>query len=243
MTEDKKIVEPKEEKPALEEPVETDIVVSSESGSPDQSEEVEESQTVDEDQKEAKEAPKSTKKLLTLKQSGIRNWYVIHTYSGYEEQVADSLVQRIESLGMQDKIFDVIVPKEKQIEIKNGKRKTIEKRIFPGYVLVDMIVTDDSWYVVRNTPNVTGFIGFGVRPTPMSKEEVDRIKKRMGVEEPKYKVDFKIDDLVKITDGALKGFEGKIEDIDQDKGKVKVLVNMFGRETPVTLDFLQAKKL
>jgi len=184
-----------------------------------------------------------TKKLLTLKQSGERNWYVIHTYSGYEEQVADSLKQRIESLSMQDKVFDVIVPKEKQIEIKNGKRTTVEKRIFPGYVLVDMIVTDDSWYVVRNTPNVTGFIGFGVRPTPMSKEEIDRIKKRMGVEEPKYKVDFKEGDLVKITDGALKGFEGKIEEIDQDRGKVKVLVNMFGRETPVTLDFLQAKKV
>ena len=191
--------------------------------------------------KEPEDKPK--RKLLTLKQSGERNWYVIHTYSGYEEQVADSLKQRIESLNMQDKIFDVIVPKEKQIEIKNGKRKTVEKRVFPGYVLVDMIVTDDSWYVVRNTPNVTGFIGFGVRPTPMSKEEIDRIKKRMGVEEPKFKVDFKIDDLVKITDGALKGFEGKIEEVDQDRGKVKVLVNMFGRETPVTLDFLQAKKI
>lgn len=183
------------------------------------------------------------KKLLTLKQSGERNWYVIHTYSGYEEQVADSLRQRIESLSMQDKVFDVIVPKEKQIEIKNGKRKTVEKRIFPGYVLVDMIVTDDSWYVVRNTPNVTGFIGFGVRPTPMFKEEIERIKKRMGVEEPKYKIDFRIDDLVKITDGPLKGFEGKIEEVDQDRGKIRVLVNMFGRETPVTLDFLQAKKV
>lgn len=193
------------------------------------------------DEPVTEEAPR--RKLLTLKQTGERNWYVIHTYSGYEEQVGDSLKQRIESLNMGDKIFDVIVPKEKQIEIKNGKRRTIEKRIFPGYVLVDMIVTDDSWYVVRNTPNVTGFIGFGVRPTPMSKIEIDRIKKRMGVEEPKFKVDFKVEDLIKITDGALKGFEGKIEDIDQDRGKVKVLVNMFGRETPVTLDFLQVKKI
>lgn len=184
-----------------------------------------------------------TKKFLTLKQSGERNWYVIHTYSGYEEQVSDSLKQRIESMGMQEKIFDVVVPKEKQIEIKNGKRKVIEKRIFPGYVLVDMIVTDDSWYVVRNTPNVTGFIGFGVRPTPMSKEEINRIKKRMGVEEPKYKIDFKTGELVKIVDGALKGFEGKVEDINEDKGSVKVLVNMFGRETPVNLDFLQVKKV
>ncbi|MFA6963572.1 MAG: transcription termination/antitermination protein NusG [Patescibacteria group bacterium] len=184
-----------------------------------------------------------SKQFLTLKQTGERNWYVIHTYSGYEEQVADSLKQRIESMNMEDKIFDVIVPKEKQIEIKNGKRKTVEKKIFPGYVLVDMIVTDDSWYVVRNTPNVTGFIGFGVRPTPMSKEEIDRIKKRMGVEEPKYQIDFRVNDLVKITDGALKGFEGKIEEIDQNKGKIKVLVNMFGRETPVNLDFLQVVKI
>ncbi len=183
------------------------------------------------------------KKFLTLKQSGERNWYVIHTYSGYEEQVADSLKQRIESLAMEDRIFDVIVPKEKQIEIKNGKRKIVEKRIFPGYVIVDMIVTDDSWYVVRNTPNVTGFIGFGVRPTPMSKEEIDRIKKRMGVEEPKYKIDLKAGDLVKINDGALKGSEGKIEEVDQGRGKIKVLVNMFGRETPVNLDFLQVNKV
>jgi transcriptional antiterminator NusG len=181
--------------------------------------------------------------FLTTKQSGERNWYVIHTYSGYEDQVADSLKQRIGSLSMQDKIFDVIVPKEKQIEIKNGKRKTVAKRIFPGYVLVDMIVTDDSWYVVRNTPNVTGFIGFGVRPTPMSKDEIGRIKKRMGVEEPKYKVDFSIDELVRITDGALKGFEGKVEEINEDRGTVRVLVSMFGRETPVNLDFLQVKKV
>jgi transcriptional antiterminator NusG len=183
------------------------------------------------------------KKLLTLKQSGERNWYVIHTYSGYEEQVADSLRQRIESLGMQDKIFNVIVPEEKQIEIKNGKRRIVKKRIFPGYVLVDMIVTDDSWYVVRNTPNVTGFIGFGVRPTPISKEEVNRIKKRMGVEEPKYKIDFKEGELVRINDGALKGQEGKVQEINESKGAVKVVVNMFGRETPVNLDFLQVKKV
>ncbi len=185
----------------------------------------------------------SRKKFLTLKQSGERNWYVIHTYSGYEDQVAESLKQRIQSMEMEDKIFNVIVPKEKQIEIKNGKRKTVEKRIFPGYVLVDMIVTDDSWYVVRNTPNVTGFIGFGVRPTPMSAEEIERIKKRMGVTEPKFKIDFRTGDLIKITDGALKGFEGKVEEIDEGRGKIKVLVSMFGRETPVNLDFLQVKKI
>lgn len=200
-----------------------------------------------EEQKEEVVAEKApvleAKKFLTLKQTGERSWYVIHTYSGYEEQVAESLKQRIESTNMQDKVFDVIVPKEKQIEIKNGKRKIVEKKIFPGYVLVDMIVTDDSWYVVRNTPNVTGFIGFGVRPTPMSKEEVERIKKRMGVEDPKYQVDLRPQDLVKISDGALKGFEGKVEEVDQSKGKVKVLVNMFGRETPVNLDFLQVTKV
>ncbi|MGA2667245.1 MAG: transcription termination/antitermination protein NusG [Patescibacteria group bacterium] len=183
------------------------------------------------------------KTLQTQKQTGDRGWYVIHTYSGYEEQVAENLNQRIESMGMKDKIFKVLVPKEKQIEIKNGRRRTVEKKIYPGYVLVEMIVTDDSWYVVRNTPNVTGFIGLGVRPTPMSKEEIDRIQKRMGVEEPKYKIEFKPGDLVRITDGPLKGFEAKVTEIDEDKGKIKVLVSMFGRETPVNLDSLQAKKV
>jgi transcriptional antiterminator NusG len=181
--------------------------------------------------------------LKSQKQTGQRGWYVIHTYSGYEEQVAESLKQRIESLGMEEKIFQVLVPKEKQIEIKNGKRRTVEKRIFPGYVLVEMEVTDESWYVVRNTPNVTGFIGLGVRPTPMAQQEIERVKKRMGVEEPKYKIEFRQGDLVRITDGPLKGFEAKVTDIDEDKGKVKILVSMFGRETPVSLDFLQVKKV
>ena len=200
-----------------------------------------EEEVVEESEKTTTEEDKA--EFKTTRQSGERNWYVIHTYSGYEEQVAENLKQRIESFGMENQVFDVIVPKEKQIEIRNGKRRTVEKRISPGYVLVDMIVTDDSWYVVRNTPNVTGFIGFGVRPTPMSPDEIDRIKKRMGVEEPKYKIEFSIGDLVRITDGALKGFEAKVEDIDFDKGKIKVLVNMFGRETPVNLDFLQVKKV
>lgn len=179
----------------------------------------------------------------TQKQAGLRGWYVIHTYTGYEDQVAESLRQRIESMNMEDKIYNVTVPTEKQIEIKNGKRSTVEKKIFPGYVMVDMIVTDDSWYVVRNTPNVTGFIGLGIRPTPMMPEEVERIKKRMGVEEPKYKIELKINDLVRITDGPLKGFEAKVTEIDDEKGKVKISINMFGRETPVTLDFLQVKKI
>ncbi|TSC92456.1 MAG: transcription antitermination factor [Candidatus Berkelbacteria bacterium Licking1014_7] len=177
------------------------------------------------------------------KQSGERNWYVIHTYSGYEEQVAENIMQRAESLEMKDVIFNAIAPNENQIEIKDGKRKIVEKKIYPGYVMVDMIVTDDSWYVVRNTPNVTGFIGFGVRPTPVSPDEINRIKKRMGVKEPKYKIELKIDDLVKIIDGALKNSEAKVIEVDEEKGKVKVLVNMFGRETPTTLDFLQVKKV
>lgn len=187
----------------------------------------------------AEEEPKKAHQ----KQEGKRGWYVIHTYSGYEDQVADSLRQRIQSFGMKEYVFDVIVPIEKQIEIKAGKRKTVEKKIFPGYVLVEMIVTDDSWYVVRNTPNVTGFIGLGVRPTPMAKEEVDRIRKRMGVEEPKFEIDLKVGELVKINDGPLKNFEGKVVEVDKDKGKVKVSVNMFGRETPVNLDSLQVKKV
>lgn len=175
------------------------------------------------------------------KQSGERNWYVIHTYSGYEDQVAQNLRQRIESLEMGDMIFDVLVPVEKQIEIKNGKRRTIDKKIFPGYVMVDMIVTDESWFVVRNTPNVTGFIGFGVRPTPMSSTEVEAIRKRMGVEEPKYQIELRPGDLVQITDGALKGFQAKVDEVDVHKGKIRVLVSMFGRETPVSLDYLQLK--
>jgi len=179
----------------------------------------------------------------TGKQSGERNWYVIHTYAGYEDQVAQNLRQRIDSLNMQEKIFDVLVPTEKQIEIKNGKRRTVERKIFPGYVMVDMVVTDDSWYVVRNTPNVTGFIGFGVRPTPMSPGEIETIKRRMGQDEPKYKIEMHAGDLVQITDGALKGFQAKIDEVDTEKGKIRVLVSMFGRETPVTLDYLQLKRV
>jgi len=172
-----------------------------------------------------------------------RNWYVLHTYSGYEDAVAKNLKQRIESLGMEDKIFNVLVPKEKKIKIKNGKRKVIEEKIYPGYVLVEMIVTDDSWYVVRNTPNVTGFVGAGTTPVPVSAEEIGNLKKRMGGEEPQYKIEVKIGDLVKITDGPFKDFDGKISEIDEERGKVKVLVNMFGRDTPVELDSLQIKKI
>ncbi len=174
--------------------------------------------------------------------TGEKHWYVLHTYSGYEDSVAFNLKQRIDSMDMQDKIFDVIVPKEKKIKIRDGKRTTVEEKIFPGYVLVEMIVTDDSWYVVRNTPNVTGFVGSGTVPTPISEEEIKSLQKRMGVEEPKYKIDFALNDLVRITDGPFKDYEGKVSEIDEQKGKVKVLVSIFGRETPVELDFLQVKK-
>lgn len=172
-----------------------------------------------------------------------KNWYVIHTYSGYEDQVADQLHLRIDSLDMQDKIFDVIVPKENQIEIKNGRRKVVERKIFPGYILVQMVVTEDSWFVVRNTPNVTGFVGTTTTPSPLSEEEVKAIQKRMGVEEPKFSIDFSIGELVNITDGPFKGFDGTVNEIDEQKGKIKVLVSMFGRETPVELDSLQVNKL
>lgn len=177
------------------------------------------------------------------KTSPKSDWYVIHTYSGYEDQVADSLRQRIESMDMKDKIFDVIVPKENQIEIKNGKRRIVERKIFPGYIMVNMVVTEDSWYVVRNTPNVTGFVGTGTTPSPISDAEVKAIQKRMGVEEPKYKIDYSVGELVNITDGPFKGFDGSISEVDEQKGKIKVLVNMFGRETPVELDSLQVKKV
>jgi transcription termination/antitermination protein NusG len=172
-----------------------------------------------------------------------RNWYAVHTYSGYEEAVARNLRQRIESLGMEDKIFNVLVPTEKKIRIKGGKRRTVEERVYPGYVLVEMTVTDDSWYVVRNTPRVTGFVGSGTTPTPLSSGEIDTLFKRMGEAEPKFKVDVSVGDTVRIIDGPFKEFEGKVNEVDEERGKIKVLVSMFGRETPVELDFLQVKKL
>lgn len=172
-----------------------------------------------------------------------RRWYAIHTYSGYEENVSRNLRQRIESMDMGDKIFNVLIPTEKKIRIKNGKRRVIEEKIFPGYVLVEMVVTDDSWYVVRNTPNVTGFIGSGTTPSPISEDEVAAIQKRMGIEEPKYQIDVTPGTPVRIVDGPFKEFEGKVSEVDEARGKIKVLVSMFGRETPVELDSLQIQKL
>ena len=170
-----------------------------------------------------------------------RRWYVLHTYSGYEENVEKNLKQRIES--MDNKIFNILIPVEKKIKIKNGKRRVVEEKIFPGYVMVEMVVNDDSWYVVRNTPNVTGFIGTGTIPTPISDKEIQNLQKRMGVDEPKFKIDVSVGSPVRIIDGPFKNLEGKVTNIDEAKGKIKVLVSMFGRETPVELDFLQIKKL
>lgn len=175
-----------------------------------------------------------------------KNWYVVHTYSGYENKVKANLEKRVESMGMQDKIFRVIVPEEEEMDIKNGKKKVSKKKVFPGYVLVELIMTDDSWYVVRNTPGVTGFVGSagsGSKPTPLLPEEVQAILKRMGMDEPRVEIDFELKETVKVNDGPFANFTGVIEEIDRDKNKVKVLVNMFGRETPVELDFSQVSKL
>ncbi len=171
-----------------------------------------------------------------------RHWYAIHTYSGYENAVARNLKQRIESLGMQGLIFDVVVPIEKKIRVKGGKRVVEEERVYPGYVLVDMVVNDESWYVVRNTPRVTGFVGSGTQPVPLTQEELDILMKRMQTDVVKHKVDLTINDLVTIVDGPFRELEGKVGEIDEERGKVKVLVSMFGRETPVELDFLQVKR-
>ena len=171
-----------------------------------------------------------------------RNWYAIHTYSGYEDAVEKALRQRVESMGMQDHIFDVVVPKEPQVILKKGKPVTTSKKIFPGYVLISMVVTDESWYVVRNTPNVTGFVGSGNTPIPVSPEEFGIIEGRMAVKETKLKIDFELGELVQITEGPFATYQGAIEKIDRNKGKVVVLVSIFDRETPVELDFVQIKK-
>jgi len=171
-----------------------------------------------------------------------RQWYVVHCYSGQENKVRHAIEQRIETMGMQDKIFDVVVPTEEEIEVREGKRRTIERRVFPGYILVQMIMDEDSWYVVRNTPGVTGFVGMGNEPTPLRPEEVSGIMRRMEAEAPKIKVTFKPGQKVRIIDGPFNEFIGTVSDIDMEKAKVRVLVSFFGRETPVELDFLQVEK-
>ncbi|WP_062107700.1 transcription termination/antitermination protein NusG [Bacillus niameyensis] len=175
-----------------------------------------------------------------------KNWYVVHTYSGYENKVKTNLEKRVETMGMQDKIFRVIVPEDEETDIKNGKKKVVKKKVFPGYVLVEIIMTDDSWYVVRNTPGVTGFVGSsgsGSKPTPLLPEEIGFILKRMGMDEKVIDVHFESGETVTVKEGPFANFTGKIEDIDQAKGKARVMVNMFGRETPVELDFTQIDKL
>jgi len=175
-----------------------------------------------------------------------KNWYVAHTYSGYENKVKMNLEKRVETMGMEDKIFRVIVPERDETEIKNGKKKVMKKKVFPGYVLTEMIMTDDSWYVVRNTPGVTGFVGSsgqGSKPTPLLPDEVDRILKQMGMDRQNVDVDFEVKENVRVTEGPFADFSGTIENIDVDKQKLKVHVNMFGRETPIELDFNQVEKL
>ncbi len=171
-----------------------------------------------------------------------RAWYVVHCYSGYENKVRHNLEQRIESMGMRDKIFDVVVPTEEEIEVKDGKRRTVERRVFPGYILVNMILTEESWYVVRNTPGVTGFVGMGNTPTPLRPEEVAQIIKRMEADAPRIKVTFRTGDRVRIIDGPFNDFRGTVAEVDMERAKVRVMVSFFGRETPVELDFLQVEK-
>lgn len=175
--------------------------------------------------------------------TGERKWYAIHTYAGYEKAVERNLKQRIESMGVEDKIFDVIVPTEKKIKIKAGKRVEEEEKIYPGYLLVSMIVDENSWYVVRNTPRVTGFVGSGVQPVPLDEKEIESLFKRMQSDTVKHKIDLAVDDAVVVADGPFKDLEGKVGEVDEERGKVKVLVPMFGRETPVELDFLQVRRI
>jgi transcriptional antiterminator NusG len=171
-----------------------------------------------------------------------RHWYVIHCYSGYENKVRKNLEQRVETMGMKDKIFDVVIPTQEEIEVRDGKRRTVERHVFPGYVLVEMILEEESWFVVRNTPGVTGFVGMGDEPTPLRDDEVAQIMRRMESEAPTYKVTYKTGDRVRIIDGPFNDFRGTVDEIDMERSKIRVMVNFFGRETPVELDFLQVEK-
>ncbi len=190
-----------------------------------------------------KGSPKGESKMVEIKNKD-RHWYAVHTYSGYEDAVARYLKQRVDSLSMNDKIFNVLVPKETKIKIKNGKRRTVEEKIYPGYVLVDMMLTEDSWYVVRNTPRVTGFVGpDSTTPVPLSRDEIDMLMARMGNGETKFKVDVRVGDMVKVIDGPFKDYDAKVSEVDEEKAKVKVLVPIFGRDTAVELDSLQIQKI
>ena len=214
------------------------------------SEDEAETVSVDEDAGEepVSEAPltESTEEVLSETTQSLDDdpsaWFVIHCYSGYENKVRHNLEQRIETMGMKDMIFDVVVPTQEEIEVRDGKRRTVERHIFPGYVLVNMILTEESWYVVRNTPGVTGFVGMGNNPTPLRPEEVAQIVKRMEADAPTVKVTFKVGERVRIIDGPFNDFRGVVSEIDMERTKVRVMVSFFGRETPVELDFLQVEK-
>ncbi len=172
-----------------------------------------------------------------------KNWYVIHTYSGYENKVKANLERRVKTMEKEDKIFRVLVPTEEEYEFKDGKKKITQKKIFPGYVLVEMVMEDDSWYLVRNTPGVTGFVGTGTKPIPLQESELREIMKRIGLEEPRPKIDFSVGEGVRVTSGPFQHFTGIVQEIQADKGKLRVLVSMFGRDTPVELDFGQVEKI
>ncbi len=190
-------------------------------------------------------APTETQRVAEeqeLRRHPDAKWYVIHTYSGYENKVKTNLEHRIQSMDMAGKIFRVVVPTEEEIEIKNGQRRSVQKKIFPGYVLVEMILDDESWHVVRNTPGVTSFVGAGTTPTPLPDSEVQAILRQMREEKPQVRVTYHKGDRVKIIDGPFAEFVGTVDTVDEEKTKVRVLVSMFGRETPVELDFLQVEK-
>jgi len=197
---------------------------------------------IEEQNQVAKPLSDEEKELQAELRDGEPHWYVIHCYSGYENKVRHNLEQRIESMGMKDMIFDVVIPTQEEIEVKDGKRRTVERHVFPGYVLVNMILTEESWYVVRNTPGVTGFVGMGNEPTPLRTDEVSQILRRMEAEAPHVKVSFKVGERVRIVDGPFNDFRGTVSEIDVERTKVRVMVNFFGRETPVELDFLQVEK-
>jgi transcriptional antiterminator NusG len=206
----------------------------------EQVEEVEIDSPPDSDDSEDEGTPEPVEPIL---EDDGRAWFVVHCYSGYENKVRHSIEQRIESMGMQDKIFDVVVPTEEEIEIKDGKRRTVERRVFPGYILVQLIMDEDSWYVVRNTPGVTGFVGMGNEPTPLRPDEVSKIMNRMEAEAPKVKFNFQPGEKVRIRSGPFNDFIGTVDEIDIDRAKVRVLVSFFGRETPVELDFLHVENV
>ncbi len=172
-----------------------------------------------------------------------KNWYVIHTYSGYENKVKANIEHRVETMGMKDKIFQIIVPMEDELEYKDGKQRLVQKKVFPGYVLVEMIITDESWYLVRNTPGVTGFVGFGNKPSPLDPKEIHSILQRMGMEEPRARMEYEIGTRVKVVRGPFQNFEGEVEEVNPERGKLKITISMFGRDTPIELDYGQVEKI